>query len=65
MKDVIFLIFHLVTTMAKLLQSGGSRAIIAEKMRPQPVALDEPDANPPTPNPSTASPASSRQVRRV
>ncbi len=32
MKDVIFLIFHLVTTMAKLLQSGGSRAIIAENL---------------------------------
>jgi hypothetical protein len=42
MKDVIFLIFHLLTTLAKLLQPGGSRAIIAEKMRPQPDALDDP-----------------------
>jgi hypothetical protein len=32
MKDVIFLIFHLLTTMAKLLQPGGSRAIIAENL---------------------------------
>jgi hypothetical protein len=30
MKDVIFLIFHLLTTTAKLLQPGGSRAITAE-----------------------------------
>jgi hypothetical protein len=30
MKDVIFLIFHLLTTTAKLLRPGGSRAIIAE-----------------------------------
>jgi hypothetical protein len=44
MKDVIFLIFHLLTTMVKLLQPGGSRAIIAEKMRPQRDALDEPVA---------------------
>jgi hypothetical protein len=45
MKDVIFLIFHLLTTMAKLLQPGGSRAIIAEKMPPQPDALDDPVAS--------------------
>ena len=32
MKDVIFLIFHLLTTMAKLLQPGGSRTIIAENL---------------------------------
>ena len=32
MKDVISLIFHLLTTMAKLLQPGGSRAIIAENL---------------------------------
>ncbi len=32
MKDVIFLIFHLLTTMANLLQPGGSRAIIAENL---------------------------------
>jgi putative transposase len=32
MKDVIFLIFHLLTTMAKLIQPGGSRAIIAENL---------------------------------
>ena len=32
MKDVIFLIFHLLTTTAKLLRPGGSRAIIAENL---------------------------------
>jgi hypothetical protein len=64
MKDVIFLIFHLVTTMAKLLQSGGSRAIIAEKMRPQPDALDNPSPAI-NPKPFPPPPPSSRQVRRV
>jgi len=32
MRDVFFLIFHLLTTTAKLLQPGGSRAIIAENL---------------------------------
>ncbi|RLA47262.1 MAG: helix-turn-helix domain-containing protein, partial [Gammaproteobacteria bacterium] len=32
MKDVIFLIFHLLTTMTRLLQPGGSRTIIAENL---------------------------------
>jgi len=30
MRDVIYLLFHLLTTLAKLLQSGGSRTVIAE-----------------------------------
>jgi hypothetical protein len=29
MKDVIYLLLHLLTTIAKLIQSGGSRAVIA------------------------------------
>jgi len=32
MKDVIFLIFHLLTTLAKLIRPGGSRAVIAENL---------------------------------
>jgi transposase InsO family protein len=32
MKDTIFLLFHLLTTMAKLIQPGGSRAVIAENL---------------------------------
>ena len=32
MKDAIFLIFHPLTTTAKLLGSGGSRAVIAENL---------------------------------
>jgi UDP-N-acetyl-D-mannosaminuronic acid transferase (WecB/TagA/CpsF family) len=32
MKDVIFLIFHLLTTTAKLLGPSGSRVIIAENL---------------------------------
>jgi hypothetical protein len=32
MKDVIFIIYHLLTTVAKLLRPGGSRAIIAENL---------------------------------
>ena len=32
MKDPIFLIFHLLTTVAKLLRPGGSRTIIAENL---------------------------------
>jgi putative transposase len=32
MKDVIFLDFHLLTTVAKLLRPGGGRAIIAENL---------------------------------
>ena len=32
MKDVIYLLLHLLTTLAKLLQPGGSRAVIAENL---------------------------------
>jgi hypothetical protein len=32
MKDVIFLVFDLLTTVAKLLRPGGGRAIIAENL---------------------------------
>ena len=32
MKDVIYLLFHLLTTVAKLLQPGGSRTVIAENL---------------------------------
>ena len=32
MKDFIFLLFHLLTTIAKLIQPGGSRAVIAENL---------------------------------
>tara|TARA_B100000497_G_C7464446_1_gene286697 strand:+ start:181 stop:570 length:390 start_codon:yes stop_codon:yes gene_type:complete len=32
MKDVIYLLYHLLTTIAKLIQPGGSRAVIAEKL---------------------------------
>jgi hypothetical protein len=32
MKDVIYLLFHLLTTLAKLISSGGSRTVIAEKL---------------------------------
>ncbi len=32
MKDAIFLIFHLLSLLAKLLRPGGSRAIIAENL---------------------------------
>ena len=32
MKDVIFLLFHLLTTIAKLIQPGGNRAFIAENL---------------------------------
>jgi len=32
MKDVVFLLFHLLTTIAKLIQPGGSRAVIAENL---------------------------------
>ena len=32
MKDVIYLLFHLLTTIAKLIQPGGSRAVIAENL---------------------------------
>ena len=32
MKDVIYLLFHLLTTIAKLIQPGGSRAIIVENL---------------------------------
>ena len=30
MKDVIYLFFHLLTTLAKLIRPGGSRTVIAE-----------------------------------
>ena len=32
MKDVIYLLLHLLTTLAKLIQPGGSRAVIAENL---------------------------------
>ena len=32
MKDVIYLLFHLLTALAKLFQPGGSRAVIAENL---------------------------------
>jgi hypothetical protein len=36
-KDVIFLLFHLLTTLAKLTRPGGSRTIVAENqlLKPQ------------------------------
>ena len=32
MRDVIYLLFHLLTTLAKLIQPGGSRTVIAENL---------------------------------
>ena len=32
MKDIIYFLFHLLTTIAKLIQPGGSRAVIAENL---------------------------------
>lgn len=32
MKDVIYLLFHLLTTLAKLIKSGGGRTVIAENL---------------------------------
>ena len=32
MKDVIFLLLHLITTLSKLIQPGGSRAVVAENL---------------------------------
>ena len=32
MKDAIYLLFHLLTTIAKLIQPGGSKAVIAENL---------------------------------
>ena len=32
MKDVIYLLLHLLTTLAKLIRPGGSRAVIAENL---------------------------------
>jgi hypothetical protein len=32
MRDIIYLLFHLLTTLAKLFQPGGSRAVIAENL---------------------------------
>lgn len=31
MKDIIYLLFHLLTTIAKLIRPGGSRAVIARQ----------------------------------
>jgi len=32
MKEVFYLLFHLLTTLAKLIRAGGSRAVIAENL---------------------------------
>ena len=32
MRDAIYLLFHLLTTLAKLMRPGGSRAVIAENL---------------------------------
>ena len=32
MRDIIFLLFHLLTTIAKLIKPGGSRAVVAENL---------------------------------
>ena len=32
MRDVIFLLFHLLTMLAKLIQPGGGRAVVAENL---------------------------------
>jgi hypothetical protein len=32
MRDVIFLLLHLITTLAKLVQPGGSHAVVAENL---------------------------------
>jgi hypothetical protein len=32
MKDIVYLIFHLLTTIAKLIRPGGSRSVIAENL---------------------------------
>jgi hypothetical protein len=32
MRDVIYLLFHLLTTLAKLIRPGGGRAVIAENL---------------------------------
>lgn len=32
MKDFIYLLFHLLTSIAKLIRPGGSRAVIAENL---------------------------------
>ena len=32
MKDVIYLLFHLLSTLAKLAQPGGGRSVIAENL---------------------------------
>ena len=32
MKDIIYLLFHLLTTIAKLIRPGGSRTVIAENL---------------------------------
>jgi hypothetical protein len=32
MRDVIYLLFHLLTTLAKLIGPGGSRTVIAENL---------------------------------
>ena len=33
MRDVIYLLFHLLSTLAKLIRPGGSRTVIAENLR--------------------------------
>ena len=33
MKEVFYLLFHLLTTLAQLIRPGGSRAVIAENLR--------------------------------
>jgi hypothetical protein len=32
MRDVIYLLFHLLTTLASLIKPGGARAVIAENL---------------------------------
>jgi len=32
MRDVIYLLFHLLTTLAELINTDGARAVIAEKL---------------------------------
>ena len=32
MKDTIYLLFHLLTTIAKLIQPGGARSVVAENL---------------------------------
>jgi putative transposase len=32
MNDIVYLLFHLLTTISKLIQPGGSKAVIAENL---------------------------------